>query len=163
MSKSYKESTTVHDGNPPGQLSPKSTSPSLPHQLRFHLQNLPNNLRRLLIRCEQLLTLLPLLLDSIILIEQLSKQILTIQFADQPVLHFIPTVIDEEMHDRLGDLIGNGLPHDVKIRRDEAADQFGFEGFALGEGGFSGLFGLDFGEEKRLVDGSYLIRIFING
>jgi hypothetical protein len=108
----------------------------------LHLQHLPHNLRRLLIRSQQLLTLLPLLLDAIILIEQLPKQILPIQLAHQPILHFIPAVVYQEVHDGLGDLIGDGLAHDVEIRRDEAADEFGFEGFALGQGRFGGLFGL---------------------
>jgi hypothetical protein len=47
------------------------------------------------------------------------------------------------MHDGLGDLVGDGFAHNVEVGGDEAADEFGFEGFALGEGGFGGLLGLD--------------------
>lgn len=86
------------------------------------LQNLPHNLRRFLISSQQLLTLLPFLLDRIILIQQLVEEIFLIQLAHQSILHFIPAVVHEEVHDRLGDLIGNRLAHDVKVGRNEAAD-----------------------------------------
>ena len=46
------------------------------------------------------------------------------------------------MHDGLGYLVGDRLAHDVEVRGDKAADQFGFKGFALGEGRLGGLFGL---------------------
>ena len=121
--------------------------PPLPHDLpqlkpSHALQHLPHNLRRLLVGSQQLLTLLPLLLDTIIFIEELTKQVFPIQLAHKPILHFVPAVVDQEVHDGLGDLIGDGLAHDVEVGRDEAADEFGFEGFALCQGGFGGLFGL---------------------
>ena len=42
------------------------------------------------------------------------------------------------MHDGLGDLVGDGFAHDVEVGGDEAADEFGFEGFAFGEFGVFG-------------------------
>jgi hypothetical protein len=57
---------------------PSILSHSHTHTLSLSLQHLPDNLRRLLIRLKQLLTLLPLGFDRIILIKQLLKQILLI-------------------------------------------------------------------------------------
>lgn len=37
------------------------------------------------------------------------------------------------MHDGLGHLIGDGFADDVEVGGYEAADKFGFEGFAFGE------------------------------
>ena len=37
------------------------------------------------------------------------------------------------MHDRFRDRVGDRFPHDVEVAADEAADEFRFEGFALGE------------------------------
>jgi hypothetical protein len=100
-----------------------------------HLQHLPHNLRRLLIRLEQLLALLPLGLDLIVLVQQLLEQILFIQRTDKPILHRVLRVVDEEVHNGLGDLIGHGFAHNVEVRGDEAPDEFRLEGFALREGG----------------------------
>ena len=44
-------------------------------------------------------------------------------------------MVDEQVHDGFGDLIGDGFAHDVEVAADEAANEFGFEGFAFGEGG----------------------------
>jgi len=37
------------------------------------------------------------------------------------------------VHDSLGDLIGDGFADNVEVGGDEAADEFGFEGFAISE------------------------------
>ena len=39
------------------------------------------------------------------------------------------------MHDGLGDLVGNGLAHDVEVGCYQAADEVCLKGFAFGEGG----------------------------
>lgn len=44
-------------------------------------------------------------------------------------------MIDEEVHDRFGDLVSDGFADDVEVGGDEAADEFRFEGFALGKFG----------------------------
>ena len=53
-------------------------------------------------------------------------------------------MVDEEVHDGFGDLVGDGFAHDVEVGGYEAADEFRLQGFALCElevalGGFGGL------------------------
>ena len=105
-------------------------------------QNLPHNPRRLPIRAEQFLALLSLLLDPIVLIQQIAEQIFPVQLAHESILDLVAAVVDEQVHDCFGDLVGDGLAHDVEVRGNEAADEFGLEGFAVGQGGLGGLFGL---------------------
>lgn len=42
-------------------------------------------------------------------------------------------MVDQEMHDRFGNLIGDGLSYDVEVRRDQTSDEFSLHGFAFGE------------------------------
>ena len=44
-------------------------------------------------------------------------------------------MVDEQVHDSLGDLVGDGLAHDVEVGRDEPADEVCLEGFAFRQGG----------------------------
>lgn len=83
--------------------------------LAFVLQNLTNNLGSLAIRLEQLLALLALLLDAVVLVEELLKEGLLVQLADKAVLDDVLAVVDEEVHDGLGDLVGDGLADDVEV------------------------------------------------
>lgn len=71
---------------------------------------------------KQLLALLPLSLDAIVLIQQITKILLLIQFTNQSILHYIFRVVDEEMHDGFRNLVGDGFTHDVEVGGDEAAD-----------------------------------------
>ena len=98
------------------------------------LQHLPNDLRSLLVRREQLLAFLPLGLDVVVLVQKLLEQVLLVQLADEAVLHDVFGVIDQQVHDRLGHLVGDGLADDIEVRRDETPDQFCLESFALCEG-----------------------------
>jgi hypothetical protein len=107
------------------------------------LQDLSDNLRRLLVSAEQLLALLTLALDRVILVEQLLEQLLLVQFADKAVLHNVFAVIDEQVHDGFGHLIGGGLADNGEVGADEAADKLGLKGFALGESGVGVVVGLD--------------------
>ncbi len=71
------------------------------------------------------------------------------------------------MHDCLRHLIGDSLAHDVEVRANEAADEFGFEGFALGEGGLVGAIGLSAGGLARddrvyCTHGSFLLEVYRN-
>ena len=50
-------------------------------------------------------------------------------------MHDVFAMVDEQMHDGFGDLVGDGLTHDVEVGGDEAADELRFEGFAVGEVG----------------------------
>lgn len=108
------------------------------------LQHLADNLGRFLVRLEQLLALLPLGLDRVVLVQQLLEQVFFIQLADEPVLHHVFRVVDQQVHDGLGDLVGDGLAHDVEVGGDEAADELCLEGLALGEG--RGGFGFRLGD-----------------
>ena len=94
--------------------------------LLAYLQNLTYNLRRLLIRSQQLLALLSLRLDPIVLIQQIRKHLFTIQLADQPILDDVLAVVHEQVHDGFGDLVGDAFAHDVEVGGYEAADQFRF-------------------------------------
>lgn len=49
-------------------------------------------------------------------------------------------MVDEQVHDGLGDLVGDTFANDVEVGRDQAADEFSFEGFP-------------FGQDRRLGDG----------
>lgn len=42
-------------------------------------------------------------------------------------------MVDKQVHDGFWDLVGDRLADDVEIGGDEAADEFGFEGFPVGE------------------------------
>lgn len=97
------------------------------------LQYLTDDSRRLLVCRQELLTLFSLRLDGVIFVEQLLKQLLFVQLADESVLHNILGVIDEQMHDSFGDLIGSGFTDNVEVGRDESADELGFQGLALGQ------------------------------
>jgi hypothetical protein len=79
------------------------------------LQDFSNNLRRFLVSPEQLLALLPLALDRVVFVEQFLEQLLLVQLADKAVLHDVFAVVDEQVHDGLGDLVGRGLAHDGKV------------------------------------------------
>ena len=45
-------------------------------------------------------------------------------------------VIDQQVHDCLGDLISDGFTHDIEVRGDESADEFSLESFPVTESGF---------------------------
>lgn len=79
------------------------------------LQHFANNLRRLFVGAEQLLALLALTLDRVVLVQQLFEQFLLVQFADEAVLHNVLAVVDEQVHDGLGDLVSSRLAHDGKV------------------------------------------------
>jgi hypothetical protein len=98
------------------------------------LQDLADNLRGLLVSAEQLLALLALALDRVVLIEQFLEQLLLVQLADKTVLHDVFTVVDEQVHNSLGHLIGGSLANNREVRADKTANELGLEGFALGEG-----------------------------
>lgn len=103
---------------------------------RAHLQHLADNLGGLAVRLQQALALLALLLDAVVLVQQLLEERLLVQLADEAVLDDVLAVVNEEVHDGLGDLIGNRLAHNVKVGRDERANQLRFHGLAVGQGGF---------------------------
>lgn len=78
---------------------------------------------------KQLLTLLPLRFDPIILIKQISEEVFLVELTDQPILHNIFAVVDEQVHDRFGDLVGDGLTDNVEVGRNEGADEFCLQSF----------------------------------
>lgn len=51
-------------------------------------------------------------------------------------------VVDEEVHDGFGDLICDGFADDIEVGGNESLDEFGFEGFPVGEGRFGIFVGL---------------------
>ena len=88
------------------------------HQFLLHrhlLQNLSDNLGSLLVGREQFLALFALVLDGIVLIQELSEQILLVQLADKSVLDNILGVVDKQVHDCFGHLVCNRLSYDVEV------------------------------------------------
>lgn len=102
------------------------------------LQHLADDLGRLAVCLQQFLALFPLFLDAIVLIEELLKEGFLIERADEAVLHHIFAVVDEQVHNGLGDLVGNGFAYNVKVRGDKRANEFRLHGLAVGECGFVG-------------------------
>jgi len=100
-----------------------------------HLKHLSHNFRCFLVCLEQLFALLPFCLDVVILIQQLCKKILFIEFTDESVLNNILGVVDKEMHNSFGNLVGDSFTNNIEVGRNEAANEFCLEGFALGESG----------------------------
>ena len=94
---------------------------------------------------KQFLALLPLGFDTIVLIQQVSKEVFLVKLTHQPVLHNIFTVVDKQVHDSFGDLVGDGFADDVEVGRDEGADEFCFQSLSLGE------FRITLGRLKLLV------------
>ena len=43
-------------------------------------------------------------------------------------------MVDEQVHDCFGHLVGNRFAHDVEVRCDQPPNQICLEGFAFGEG-----------------------------
>ena len=117
---------------PPTPFSNKNAPPSILPQLLEHLAHDP---ARLTVHAQQTLALLALFADALVFVEQLLEHVLLVELADEAVLHDVLAVVDEEVHDGFGDLVGDGLAHDVEVGGDEAADELGFEGFAVGERG----------------------------
>ena len=95
---------------------------------------------------QEFFALLPLCLDAIILVEQLGKELFLVEFTDQSVLYNLLTMVDEEMHDSLGDLVGYGLADNIKVGRNQPPDQFCFQQFTVGEGGLGIVIQLDTNE-----------------
>jgi hypothetical protein len=56
----------------------------------FFLQYFSHDPRRLSIRAEQLLALFPLLLDAVVFVQKVAKQIFPVQLTNEAVLHFVP-------------------------------------------------------------------------
>ena len=54
-------------------------------------------------------------------------------------------MVDKQVHDRFGDLVSDGFADDVKVGRDEGANEFSFQCFPLGE------FGVALGGLRLLV------------
>lgn len=106
-------------------------------------QHLANNPCRFLVRHQQLLTLLPLLLDAVILVQQLAEQVFSVQFTDETILNLVAAVVHQEVHDGLGDLVGDRFSDDVKVRADQSADEFGLEGLAFRQSRFGSGVGLE--------------------
>ena len=79
------------------------------------LQDLANDLRCLLVSAEELLALLALALDRVILVQQLLEELLLVQLADKTVLDNVFAVVDEQVHDGFGDLVGSRLAYDGKV------------------------------------------------
>lgn len=104
----------------------------------YILQHLADDLGRLLIRPEQLLTLLTLCFDCVVFVEELLEEVFPVKRADEAVLHAVFGVVDQEVHDGFGYLVGDGLAHDVEVRGDETADELRLERLTLRECG-SGL------------------------
>ena len=94
---------------------------------------------------KQLLTLLPLRLDPIILVQQIPEEVFFVELTHQPVLHNIFAVVNEQVHDRFGNLVSDGFANDVEVRRDEGANEFRLQGFPLCE------FGIALGGLRLLV------------
>ena len=46
-------------------------------------------------------------------------------------------MVDEQMHDRFGDLVSDGFADDVEVGRNQGADEFCFQGFPLCEFGIA--------------------------
>lgn len=42
-------------------------------------------------------------------------------------------MVDKQVHDSFGDLVGDGFADDVEVGRDEGADEFCFQSLSLGE------------------------------
>lgn len=78
---------------------------------------------------KQLLTLLPLRFDPIVLIKQIPEEVFFVELTYQPILHDIFAVVDEQMHDRFRDLVGDGLADNVEVRRNKGADEFCLQSF----------------------------------
>src|SRR5690606_31196533 len=99
--------------------------------------NLTDNLGRLALCLEQLLTLLALLLDGIVFIQELLEERLFVQLADETVLDNFLAVVDQQVHDGLGNLVGNGFPDNVEIGADKGTNELRLHGLAIRHGGLS--------------------------
>jgi hypothetical protein len=109
----------------------------------YILQHLTDDLGRLLVRLEQLLALLALRLDCVVFVEELLEQVFLVKGADETVLHAVFGVVDQQVHDGFGDLVGDGLAHDIEVGGNETADELCLERLALCEcGGGLGVGGL---------------------
>jgi hypothetical protein len=104
----------------------------------YILQHLADDLGCLLVRLEQLLALLTLRLDCVVFVEELLEEVFLVKRADEAVLHAVFGVVDQEVHDGFGDLVGDGLAHNVEVGGDETADELCLERLTLCECG-SGL------------------------
>ena len=82
------------------------------------LDYLANNLGGLPVGVEKLLAFLALLLDAVVLVQELFEHGLLVQLADEAVLHHVLAVVDQEVHDGLGHLVGDGLANDVEVGGD---------------------------------------------
>ena len=78
-------------------------------------QNLTHNLGRFFVRVQKFLTLFPFSLDTIVLIEQVGEEFLLVELTDQSVLNNLLAMVDEEMHDSLRNLVGDGLADYIKV------------------------------------------------
>lgn len=102
------------------------------------LQHLADDLGGLAVGLEKLLALLALLLDAVVLVEELLKESFPVELADKTVLDDVFAVVDEEMHDGLGNLVGDRLADDVEVGRDEGPDELCLHGLAICHSGFVG-------------------------
>ena len=85
--------------------------------------DLTQRLERLAIRIKQRLDPLPLCDERLVLVQQPVKQLGLVQARHEPVLHVLTRVIDEEVHDGLGDEVLNALSDNAKVRRDQPAEE----------------------------------------
>ncbi len=86
-----------------------------PLRTKNNLQDVTDDLSRVFVSTEQLLTLLPLCLDGVIFVQQLLKQVLLVKLSYQSILHHIFGVVDQQVHDGLGNLVGDSLAYDVEV------------------------------------------------
>lgn len=105
---------------------------------RSSLYDFANNLGGFSIRLEELLALLTVLLDGVIFVEELLEEGLLVELRDEAVLHHVLAVIYEEVHDGLGNLVGNGLADNVEIGRNEGPDEVCLHDLTVGQGWFVG-------------------------
>jgi hypothetical protein len=69
-------------------------------------------------------------------LEKLIEQILLVQLSDQPVLHNLSAVIDQQVHNGFRNAISNGFSGDIEIGCDEGA--FGIRKIYVNTGMFNG-------------------------
>lgn len=98
------------------------------------LYNVANNLGGFSIGVKKFLTLLSLLLDIVVFVEELLEQALLVQLRDESVLYDILAVVDEEVHDSLGNLVNDGLADNVEVRRDQGPNELSLHGLAVSQG-----------------------------
>lgn len=85
------------------------------------LHGLINDREGVLKDIEHRLALCALRTEVIVLLEQIVKQFLLVKSGNETVLDSLARVVDEQMHNRLGDQVLDRFTGDVEVRCDQRA------------------------------------------